>query len=114
MLQELDLVSIEDLRKINFIVSISKSVHLDLRSLKRHKKLNKNKSSMIKISESLNVFDADKHDLDSPANMRSFKNGAAHKSDSKRGSSIKRKSRLRITRNKIGVPSGSYCKSILT
>jgi hypothetical protein len=66
---------------------------------------------MIKINENLNVFDADRHDLESPlgANIQSFKNGSAHKSSAKRDSD-KRKTRIKNSRNDNVKVVGSYSK----
>jgi len=70
---------------------------------------------MIKINESLNVFDAERHDLESPlnTNLKSLKNGSAHKSGSKKDSTSKRKSRLKVSRNKNSNFGGSYSKNYL-
>ena len=62
---------------------------------------------MIKINESLNVFNADKDDMlfANDTKIQSFKNGTAHISKNK-----KRSSRLKLSRNVHSNIGGSYSK----
>ena len=51
-------------------------------------RLRRNKAAMFKINQNLNVFDADRHELDSmfASDMNSQNNGSAQKQHSKRHS----------------------------
>lgn len=67
-------------------------------------RLRKNKTAMQKINQNLNVFDADRHELDSvlASDMNSLHNGSAQKQDPKRHS------RSQFKKHKEPVPKSKY------
>lgn len=92
---------VEHFKECTFKPTITKKAH----------EVEQKKTSMIKINESLDVFDADKHNLESPLQGQLYiKNGSSHASNSKNGSK-KRRSRAKQTSSrpiKFGAPYSKF------